>query len=387
MRDDIDGARVYAPPSEQAHRVKKKPPHSEPLPLPARRANGMVRMKDIAERGNVSLATVSRVLAGQNPERFSQETRDRIMKVAQELGWAPNRLVRGMQTGRTNTVGLMMVTYSQYWAQVLVGLHGKLLDQDILPLTLYPDMQGRGRSMTELEQLQRFMELRVDGIATRPLRDPAAIEYLIESCSTRIPVTTIEFAVPRASTIVTVTSPERNGMRLAIDHLVGLGHTRIGYVGVRREEAWAVDRRNAFVHEMAVRRLPVGFIEEIAANDRSALSQLGDDLRQATAVVVGHEELTSGVWHAASDAGLHFPRDLSIIGYGHFYNEYGLMPTFTRINQRPNVIGETVASLLTDPAARRAAVEAAAALGGMATPTIEVEQTLEIGETTGPLKS
>ena len=65
----------------------------------------IVRMKDIAKRGNVSLATVSQVLRGHGADRYSQATRDKIVRVANELGWSPNRLVRGIQTGRTGMAG------------------------------------------------------------------------------------------------------------------------------------------------------------------------------------------------------------------------------------------------------------------------------------------
>jgi DNA-binding LacI/PurR family transcriptional regulator len=178
-----------------------------------------------------------------------------------------------------------------------------------------------------------------------------------------------------ASGAVAVRTQEQTAMSAAVDHLAGLGHERIGYVGRSTADAWAVQRRDAFVHQMARRRLSAAFVEEIAKGDRSALSRLDADLRRATAVIAGSEQLALGVWHVALEAGLRVPRDLSLVGFGELRSEFDLWPRFSSIDQRPEVKGQAAARMAVDADAR-------AALG--AARHVDVEPVLLQGETTAP---
>jgi LacI family transcriptional regulator len=342
-------------------------------------------MKDIADRGNVSLATVSRVLRDKGAERFSQATRDKVLRVATELGWSPNRLVRGIQTGRTGMVGLVMIPFGEHWQRLIIGLHTQLLTRDVLPLALYPEYNADS-TVTEMELLRHLMELRVEGIACWPLMDRVAANYLANVCAMQVPVVTLDFELPGAANTVAVRTPERRAMAAALDHLVELGHERIGFVGRATLDDWAVDRRDAFVHQMATRRLQAVFVEEIDKGDSSALARLDSDLRQVTAVVAASEQLAFGVWHVASDAGMHIPQDLSIVGFGQFNFEFALWPRFTSIDQRPEEIGRVAAMLLVDSAARNHAMQKAAD-SASAVPHVEVEPVLVVGQTTAPPKA
>lgn len=194
------------------------------------RGKTLVRMKDIAERGNVSLATVSQVLRGRRADRYSQATRDKIIRVANELGWAPNRLVRGIQTGRTGMAGLIMIPSGEHWQRLMISLQVQLLAHDLLPLVLQPDYDGAS-TVTELELLRNLMGLRVEGIVCWPLADRAAIHYLSSVCSKQMPVVTLDFELPDAANAVNVRTPEPKAMAAALDHLMQLGHKRVGYLG------------------------------------------------------------------------------------------------------------------------------------------------------------
>ena len=345
--------------------------------------SSIVRMKDIAKRGNVSLATVSQVLRGQGADRYSQATRDKIVRVANELGWSPNRLVRGIQTGRTGMAGLIMVTSSDHWQRLATGLQIHLLAHDLLPLVLQPDYDT-GSNVTELQLLQNLMGLRVEGIVCWPLTDRAATDYLSSVCSRQVPVITLDFELPDAANTVNVRTPEHKAMAAALDHLVELGHQRIGYLGFATPGNWVIDRRDAFVQEMAVRDLHPVFLKEIGKGDNPSLARVDADLRNVTAVIAATEQLAVSVWQVAQNAGIHIPTDLSIVGFGQFHFDFALWPKFTSINQHPEQIGRAAATLLFDSAARDRARRQANAAGQYAVPHIEVEPTLDVGQTTGP---
>lgn len=346
--------------------------------------SSIVRMKDIAKRGNVSLATVSQVLRGQGADRYSQATRNKILRVANELGWSPNRLVRGIQTGRTGMAGLIMVTIGDHWRGVAIGLQIQLLAHNLLPLVLQPDYDAGSRNATELQLLQNLMELRVEGIVCWPLTDRAATDYLSSVCSRQVPVVTLDFELPDATNAVNVRTPEHKAMAAALDHLVELGHERVGYVGFATSGNWVIERREAFVQETAARGLEAVFLKEISKGDSPSLTRLDSDLRNVTAVIAATEQLAVSVWQVARNAGMHIPSDLSIIGFGQFHFDFALWPKFTSINQHPEQIGRAAATLLADSAARENAYRHAKAAGRAAVPHIEVEPTLDIGQTTAP---
>ena len=83
------------------------------------------RLKDVAKAANVSLAAASRILRG-DKERFGEETCRRVLEASRKLGWRRNLLVNGMQTGRTQTIGVMIPPFDSFWVTVLSGIHDAL---------------------------------------------------------------------------------------------------------------------------------------------------------------------------------------------------------------------------------------------------------------------
>src|SRR5688572_32519359 len=94
------------------------------------------RLKDVAKAANVSLAAASRILRGDR-ERFGEETCRRVIEASRQLGWRRNLLVSGMQTGRTQTIGVMIPPVGSYWVGVLSGIHDGLASADFLPITVW----------------------------------------------------------------------------------------------------------------------------------------------------------------------------------------------------------------------------------------------------------
>src|SRR3954468_24964161 len=107
--------------------------------VPAKRQKRLRRVshQDIAREANVSRVTVSLVLAGK--DQTSEETRRRVMEVAQRLRYRPNLLVQGMQTGRTFAVGVIMPASMHFHGQVARGVHDELVSNDFVPIQLWVD--------------------------------------------------------------------------------------------------------------------------------------------------------------------------------------------------------------------------------------------------------
>ena len=348
-------------------------------------AGGIVRLKDVADRGNVSVATVSQILRGNGAERYSAATRDKVHKAASELGWSPNRLVRGIQTGRSGMAGLVMIPTGDYWHRLAIGLQTTLLARDCVPLSLQPDYDG-GDHVNELGLLKKLMELRVEGLVCWPLIDAEARAFLSDVCARQVPVATLDFQLPGSPNAVEVRTREHKAIAAALDHLVPLGHERIGYVGFATPGDWVVDRRAAFHDEMRARGLEPAFVRELVKGDNPAAGPLAGELRRATAVVAATEQLAVSAWHVAVGAGLNVPEDVSIVGFGQFHFDFALWPRFTSIDQQPEEIGRVAAMLISDAEMRRDARLSAERESASAVPYLEVEPTLVLGQTTAPPK-
>src|SRR4051794_39070035 len=87
-----------------------------------------VSQQDIAREANVSRVTVSLVLAGK--DQTSEETRKRVLEVAERLRYRPNLLVQGMQSGRTGVIGLIMPGAALFHGEIARGVHDELVKND-----------------------------------------------------------------------------------------------------------------------------------------------------------------------------------------------------------------------------------------------------------------
>src|SRR5437764_2276126 len=120
-----------------------------------------VSHQDIAREAGVSRVTVSLVLAGK--DQTSEETRRRVIEVAERLRYRPNLLVQGMQTGRSHCVGVIMPSSMHFHGQVARGIHDELLARDYVPIQLWMSPSSDTKN-TELQQIHRLVDRRVDGV-------------------------------------------------------------------------------------------------------------------------------------------------------------------------------------------------------------------------------
>src|SRR5215217_9492880 len=134
--------------------------------MPKRDSLRRVSQQDIAREANVSRVTVSLVLAGK--DQTSEETRRRVMEVAQRLRYRPNLLVQGMQTGRTYAVGVIVPASMHFHGQIARGIHDELVAVDYVPIQLLVNPRTDSK-ITELQQIHRLVDRRVDGMIIFPV--------------------------------------------------------------------------------------------------------------------------------------------------------------------------------------------------------------------------
>jgi LacI family transcriptional regulator len=312
------------------------------------------RLKDVAKAANVSLAAASRILRGDR-ERFGEETCRRVIEASRQLGWRRNLLVNGMQTGRTQTIGVMIPPYDSFWVSVLSGIHDFLAASDYLPITIWigslGDMPHFEKDEAEgLRQINRLLDRRVDGLIMWPTFSVAYYHHFPEFTERRVPVAVIDHYSTVADSVET---DEEQATAVVADHLLGLGHRRIACLSSREtpSQTWAVKRRGSF--EEAVRRNHDATVKSWRLNEQGsnglqvARELLTDELRP-TAVFAASDHEADFVYEAAARLEMKIPRDLSVVGFADLDFAAMMDPPLTTMRQKPHEIGRLAAKLIID---------------------------------------
>lgn len=208
----------------------------------------MVTLRDVARAAGVSAATASRAL-GHHPS-VSAETRERVSSTAARLDYRGNALARSLRTQRTDTIGLLVPDVRNPFFTELAYHVDKAAARHGLTVMI-------GNADEQASQQERYLEVltrhQVDGIIAVPQGDSSA---LLESTASAVPTVFMD-RDPRIDGTSTVTSDNRAGMTALIDHVVGLGHRRIGVVAGPQATSTGRERLAALLDGLAAYGIPV----------------------------------------------------------------------------------------------------------------------------------
>ena len=268
----------------------------------------------MARVAGVSVATVSRALRGL--DRVSPQTREKVLRVAEDLHYVASPTATSLASGRTRVVAVVAPFLTRWFFATLVSAIEKSLRAQGHHVILF-DLEDETYDQ-RLTLTQNMLWKRVDGIIM--LNVPMTDEEvdLVERLG--LPLVTIGSPVPGRAC---VRIDDRLAMRPAVEHLAGLGHTRIGYIGSVPANVAHIqtpqDRLEAFkecVVEFGLTCAPEWILNsdwtaEAAARDSTSL--LTSEHRP-TAIVAASDEMAIGVRESARRLGMAVPGDLSIIG-------------------------------------------------------------------------
>ncbi|HYN29575.1 MAG TPA: LacI family DNA-binding transcriptional regulator [Dermatophilaceae bacterium] len=279
----------------------------------------MSTITDVARVAGVSVATVSRALRGL--DRVSADTRERVLRVAGELDYVASPTATSLASGRTQVVGVVAPFLTRWFFSELVSAIEKALrgrGHHVLLLDLEDESYT-----SRLPLSQNMLWKRVDGLIT--LNIPMSGEEVALVDRLGFPLVAVGTPVP-GRTCVAI--DDAAAIRTATEHLIGLGHSRIAYVGAVPRGAVHVltprTRLRSFEATMRAHGLatPAHWVRaadwtaDAAAADACELLTGGD---APTAVVAASDELAFGVLAAARRAGVGVPRELSVVGVDDHY--------------------------------------------------------------------
>jgi len=299
--------------------------------------------QDIAREANVSRVTVSLVLSGK--DQTSEETRKRVMDVARRLRYRPNLLVHGLQTGRTHTIGVIMPASMHFHGQVARGIHDELVQRDFVPIQLWTNPSTDTKA-TELEQIHRLVDRRVDGVIIWPADVSVPDVHFHEIWERHVPLVTVDRET--ATQADHVGTDEELGGRLVARHLLSLGHRRVAHVSFPRRTASILRRGEAFSQTIAAGG---GTSELVTASEADMVCVMKELLCRSeppTAIFGAIDPFAMKAYIAAHECGLKIPQDLSVAGYADFPFAQDLVPSLTTVRQDPYQMGRIAAKTMLD---------------------------------------
>ncbi|GAA4405863.1 LacI family DNA-binding transcriptional regulator [Fodinibacter luteus] len=292
----------------------------------------------------VSVATVSRALRGL--DRVSPETRERVLRVAEDLHYVASPTATSLASGRTRVVAVVAPFLTRWFFAMLVSAIEKSLRAHGHHVILF-DLEDDSYDQ-RLMLSQNMLWKRVDGVIT--LNVPMVAEEVELVDRLGLPLVAIGSPVPGRAC---VRIDDAVAMRTAVEHLAGLGHTRIGYIGAVPENVAHIqtpqDRLRAFLD--TVRDLGLtcedswilgsDWTAQAAALDSTELLSRED---RPTAIVAASDEMAIGVLASARRLGLRVPEDLSVTGIDDFVLS-GVLG-LTTVRQDVAGLGHAAAELL-----------------------------------------
>ena len=313
-------------------------------------------MKDVARAAGVDVSTVSLAL-GHDP-RIRTTTRERIVRAAHDLGYRKNHLARGLRSGKSLTIGAVVGHATAFWGELLAGAQGVFCQHNY---HLLLDYAPSGGARSEAEQINALWSKGVDGFliappdgeAARDSRDSRRALY-DELTGRNTPFVFVDRYV-RGINADTVTADNYGAAQTAAQHLIDLGHTRIGFVFSPSRTNTAHDDRLAGYHDAlcAADLRPILWPAQTTRPERSEegwettrgkwRNENGDSV---TALLAATDSTAMGVLRALREAGKSVPHDVAVVSFGGTFTAEYLFPALTTLTLPMRSVGAEAASRL-----------------------------------------
>jgi|SRR5882757_8536555 len=301
-----------------------------------------VTIRDVARQAQVSVATVSRALT--SPDLVRATTRERVLAVAADLGYQPNLAARGLITGKTGNIGIVVPDLNNpFFTGVLKGVQNQARMASHAVFVADSDEDPAAE-----EQLVRAMAKQVDGVI---LCSPGIEEQQVRELAE---ATTLVLLNRRMRGVPAALMNSGSGLRQIIDHLVALGHHRIAYLNGPRTSWSNKERRRGL--RIAVQRHDVDLVDMGPFPPRYEGGLQAADLAMAenvTAIVAYNDIMALGVLARLRDRGVRVPDDVSLTGFDDLMFGALCQPPLTTVAMPVVPAGRLAVDLLLDRLANR----------------------------------
>ncbi|MET4539261.1 DNA-binding LacI/PurR family transcriptional regulator [Arthrobacter bambusae] len=299
-------------------------------------------MEDVARVAGVSHQTVSRVL--NNHPNVSAKTRERVEEAITELGYRRNTAARSLVTRRSQTIGVLGSEMAQYGpSHTLLGVQQAARDagyfvsvaalREVTPETIK-------------DAVAHFMDQGVDGIVVT-VPHPGTFDVLRDIT---VPVPLVAVGSVGDEHLSGATVDQRQGAKLAVEHLLSLGHQRIGHLSGPADWIDTAARIDGWKEALNEAGFEPGTLIEgdwsAECGYREGLKIAAD--RSVTALFVANDQMALGILRAFNESGVQVPAEISVVGFDDQPESAYFIPPLTTVAQDFEELGQRCIGLLLD---------------------------------------
>jgi DNA-binding LacI/PurR family transcriptional regulator len=263
---------------------------------------------DVAARAGVSQPTVSLVLSGNPRARVAHDTRERVLQAARDLGYQPNMLARGLVQRRSYALGIIVPDLDNpFFTEVVSGA------ERVAAAAGYAVLLCDAREVSLARHLGALQARLVDGI----VMEAAGVASLPEAV--RAGLSNVVLIDEPPGRWPGVASAAAEAGRLAAEHLLGLGHRRVAFIGPATDSYSFRMRERGFVGALRASGVELSSprlrrASPSVAGGQAAMRELLAQAPRATAVFCANDLIALGALKACLTAGLEVPRQISLVG-------------------------------------------------------------------------
>ena len=304
-------------------------------------------IKDVARELGLSIATISRALSKDKKVSalVTEETRKRVLQKVDELDYTPNLLALGFVTGKTNTIGLLTHRISREMSAnqvVHILTAAKRHDYEIvvgMPTERFPRTED-----DQIKDIKKLLSRGVDGLLIDARGVIVESEVILHAVGELVPVVTFHHPIPNLSGVVLNNT---TSFCEATEHLIRLGHERIGFIGTDWDtNRLGSDKGRGYLmamqkHGLTPERVAgrTGFLERAYKLGK----KLGD---RFTALVCRSDYTALGVCRGLRESGLRVPDDVAVVGYGNIEVGAYMAPALTTLATPYEEIAQAAVELM-----------------------------------------
>ncbi|MFC7789211.1 LacI family DNA-binding transcriptional regulator [Microbacterium sp. MAHUQ-60] len=297
-------------------------------------------IRDVARLAGVSYQTVSRVL--NDSPNIRSVTRDRVLTAIAELGYRPNQAARALVTSRSQTIGVltsMSVHYGPTTAINALEVSAREAGFRTSLTTLASSDDASIRS-----SLDFLMSQRIEGLVV--IAPQERILHALDEAAVTIPTITLDTSGRAGAHSVGV--DQVAGARLAMEHLIALGHTDIVHIAGPRDWIEADARMRGYLQTLsdADLRTRAPILGDWSAGFGYHAGRELLRYRDFTAVFAGNDQMALGFLHACREAGIETPDQMSVVGFDDIPEAAHFAPPLTTIRQDFAEIGRRAMSMM-----------------------------------------
>lgn len=304
-----------------------------------------VTIAEVAELAGVHKGTVSRALSGATEGQVNEATVRRVQEAAQQLGYVPNIVARGLRTSLSMTIGVIIPDLTNpIFPPMVRGIEHYLAPRGYTALVANSD----GREQYERASFESLLARRVDGfiLGTGHTDDP----LLADAAERDVRVVLINRGTAAGIGFPLVTGDDGAGITAAVDHLASLGHQRILHLAGPQDFTTSIARADAFAAASDVRHLRHSTVWLPALSIEAGLNAMDEVLSDRrspwTAVLAANDLVALGVMRSLRQHGLSCPADISVVGFNDMPFAADFSPPLTTINVPHLQMGAECARLL-----------------------------------------